>query len=64
MSTPASNQYQPRPEDHFTFGLWTVGNIGRDPFGEPVREQISPVADRATCSARSARTASTSTTTT
>lgn len=29
--------YTPRPEHHFTFGLWTVGNIGRDPFGEPVR---------------------------
>ena len=42
MSTPASNQYQPRPEDHFTFGLWTVGNIGRDPFGEPVREKRTP----------------------
>ena len=38
----ASNQYQPRPEDHFTFGLWTVGNIGRDPFGEPVREKRTP----------------------
>jgi xylose isomerase len=38
----ASNPYQPRPEDHFTFGLWTVGNIGRDPFGEPVREKRSP----------------------
>lgn len=35
--------YQPRPEDRFTFGLWTVGNIGRDPFGGPVRGQISPV---------------------
>src|SRR5215831_4224200 len=42
MSTAASNEYQPRPEDHFTFGLWTVGNIGRDPFGEPVREKRSP----------------------
>ena len=27
----------------FTFGLWTVGNVGRDPFGEPVRPTISPV---------------------
>lgn len=27
----------PRPEDKFTFGLWTVGNTGRDPFGDPVR---------------------------
>ncbi len=35
--------YTPRPEDHFTFGLWTVGNIGRDPFGEPVRLPIPPV---------------------
>ncbi len=35
--------YAPKPEDRFTFGLWTVGNIGRDPFGGPVREVISPV---------------------
>ena len=38
-----SEQYQPRPEHKFTFGLWTVGNIGRDPFGAPVREPLSPV---------------------
>lgn len=35
--------YTSRPEHKFTFGLWTVGNIGRDPFGAPVREQKSPV---------------------
>jgi xylose isomerase len=35
--------YQPQPEDKFTFGLWTVGNIGRDPFGEPIRQLLSPV---------------------
>src|SRR5512133_3685653 len=35
--------YEPKPEDKFTFGLWTVGNVGRDPFGEPVRGAISPV---------------------
>src|SRR5215216_4861355 len=35
--------FQPKPEHKFTFGLWTVGNIGRDPFGGPVREQKSPV---------------------
>jgi xylose isomerase len=35
--------YTPTPADKFTFGLWTVGNIGRDPFGEPVRAPISPV---------------------
>ncbi|MFM2309304.1 MAG: hypothetical protein RLY87_1425 [Chloroflexota bacterium] len=35
--------YTPRPQDKFTFGLWTVGNVGRDPFGEPVRSAKSPV---------------------
>jgi len=35
--------YTPKPEHRFTFGLWTVGNIGRDPFGEPVRAPLSPV---------------------
>jgi xylose isomerase len=35
--------YTPRPEHKFTFGLWTVANPGRDPFGEPVRRVISPV---------------------
>jgi len=30
-------------DNKFTFGLWTVGNQGRDPFGEPVRQPISPV---------------------
>ena len=34
--------YAPRPEHHFTFGLWTVGNIGRDPFGDPVRPPMPP----------------------
>jgi xylose isomerase len=35
--------YEPRAEDRFTFGLWTVGSVGRDPFGGPVRETRSPV---------------------
>jgi len=34
--------YQPTPSDRFTFGLWTVGNQGRDPFGDPVRPAIDP----------------------
>ena len=34
--------YAPRPEHQFTFGLWTVGNVGRDPFGDPVRPALSP----------------------
>lgn len=33
----------PRPEHHFTFGLWTVGNPGRDPFGHEVRAAVDPV---------------------
>src|SRR5215204_4538780 len=33
----------PRPEHRFTFGLWTVGNPGRDPFGTPSREPVDPV---------------------
>ena len=35
--------YTPKAEHKFTFGLWTVGNIGRDPFGEPTRKALSPV---------------------
>jgi xylose isomerase len=27
----------------FTFGLWTVGNPGRDPFGDPTRARVDPV---------------------
>ncbi len=38
-----STEYQPKPEHKFTFGLWTVGNIGRDPFGTPVRQTFTPV---------------------
>jgi xylose isomerase len=34
--------YQPRREHKFTFGLWTVGNPGRDPFGEAVRPALDP----------------------
>jgi xylose isomerase len=37
-----SATYEPKPEHKFTFGLWTVGNIGRDPFGGPVREPKTP----------------------
>ena len=34
--------YTPKPEHKFTFGLWTVGSIGRDPFGGPTREPKTP----------------------
>jgi xylose isomerase len=33
----------PTPADKFTFGLWTVGNRGRDPFGDFVRPPLDPV---------------------
>jgi xylose isomerase len=36
------DSYQPKPEDKFSFGLWTVGNRGRDPFGDFVRPALSP----------------------
>src|SRR5882762_11051316 len=39
---PGTN-YQPTPEHKFTFGLWTVGNRGRDPFGDATRPSLSPV---------------------
>jgi xylose isomerase len=35
--------YTPKPEHHFTFGLWTVGNRGRDPFGHEVRPPLDPI---------------------
>ncbi|MFJ6212985.1 xylose isomerase [Streptomyces sp. NPDC092296] len=33
----------PTPADKFTFGLWTVGWQGRDPFGEATRPALDPV---------------------
>jgi RHS repeat-associated protein len=35
--------YKPKPTDKFSFGLWTVGNRARDPFGDFVRPAISPI---------------------
>ncbi|MEM1166847.1 MAG: xylose isomerase [Planctomycetota bacterium] len=34
--------FTPTPKDKFTFGLWTVGHPGRDPFGEPTRAVLTP----------------------
>ncbi|MEO6528456.1 MAG: xylose isomerase [Gemmatimonadaceae bacterium] len=42
--TASSDAFTPRPEHHFTWGLWTVGNVGRDPFGDAVRPVVGPVA--------------------
>ena len=35
--------YAPLPEHKFTFGLWRIGNPGRDPFGHEVRPPLDPV---------------------
>lgn len=37
-----NNLLSPKPEDKFSFGLWTVGNRGRDPFGDAVRRTLKP----------------------
>jgi xylose isomerase len=39
----SQEKYSPRPEHKFSFGLWTVGNRGRDPFGDAVRPTLKPV---------------------
>jgi xylose isomerase len=33
---------QSKSDKKFTFGLWTIGNVGRDPFGEAVRGSLTP----------------------
>ncbi|MCT2594676.1 xylose isomerase [Streptomyces sp. N2-109] len=38
-----SERFTPTPEDRFTFGLWTVGWRGNDPFGEATRPALDPV---------------------
>jgi len=37
------DQYTPLPEHKFSFGLWTVSNRGRDPFGDAVRAPLPPL---------------------
>lgn len=38
-----SDRFTPSKEDHFSFGLWTVGWQGRDPFGDASRPPLDPV---------------------
>src|SRR5437773_9919877 len=38
-----SDQYAPKKEDTFSFGVWRVGNRGRDPFGDFVRPALDPI---------------------
>ena len=35
--------HSPTPADRFSFGLWTVGWQGRDPFGDATRPVLDPV---------------------
>ncbi len=42
LASKIMNTFTPTPSDKFTFGLWTVGNTGRDPFGHPTRDQLPP----------------------
>ncbi|MEA2709098.1 MAG: xylose isomerase [Phycisphaerales bacterium] len=37
-----ADAFAPDSKLKFTFGLWTVGNVGRDPFGGPTRDPITP----------------------
>ena len=38
-----TDRFTPGKADKFTFGLWTVGNTGRDTWGDPVRPPLDPV---------------------
>lgn len=38
----STDLYQPEPAHKFSFGLWTLGNRGRDPFGDAVRPTLPP----------------------
>lgn len=37
------SSYAPTKDDRFSFGLWTVGWLGRDPFGDATRPALDPV---------------------
>jgi xylose isomerase len=36
------SDYSPTPAQKFTFGLWTIGNRGADPFGSATRSHKTP----------------------
>ena len=42
MAKNSSDPFVPTAADKFAFGLWTVGNTGRDPFGVPTRSTLTP----------------------
>ncbi|MEU1485559.1 xylose isomerase, partial [Streptomyces sp. NPDC005752] len=37
-----TDRFTPTPADRFTFGLWTVGWRGNDPFGDATRPALDP----------------------
>src|SRR5467141_2981501 len=39
----SNTDYQHSAEHKFSFGLWRIGNRGRDAFGDAVRPHISPI---------------------
>jgi xylose isomerase len=41
-ATAGGSALVPRPEHRFTFGLWTVGHQGGDPFGDTTRPGLEP----------------------
>jgi xylose isomerase len=41
-----SKRFNATPEDRFTFGLWTIGRQGRDPFGDATRRALDPEYDQ------------------
>jgi xylose isomerase len=41
-ATAGESALVPRPEHRFTFGLWTVGHKGGDPFGDATRPGLEP----------------------
>jgi xylose isomerase len=40
---PAANDLVPQASDKFSFGLWTVGWTGADPFGVATRPAVDVV---------------------
>ena len=42
LTSKGNGTYQPKPEHKFSFGLWTLGNRGRDPCDDVVRRTMPP----------------------
>lgn len=42
-TVPATDALTPKPSDKFSFGLWTVGWSGNDPFGVATRPPLDPI---------------------